>query len=152
MTRIAAVLALVVVLAAAAAGAQTAPAASGPLVNANTAGEAELANVPGLNAALAKAMVSRRPFASMSALDAFLGEQKLTREQRTTLYGRLFVPVKLNSASDEDILLIPGIGKRMLGEFKEYRPYKAIEQFRREIGKYVNKEELARLERYVVVD
>ena len=37
----------------------------------------------------------------------------------------------------------------MLGEFKEYRPYKSIEQFRREIGKYVDKKELARLERYV---
>ena len=39
----------------------------------------------------------------------------------------------------------------MLREFKEYRPYKAIEQFQREIGKYVSKEEVARLERYVVI-
>ena len=147
MNRILGVIALVAALVPTAAAAQTQP-----LVNANTASEAELAKVPGLNAALAKAVVSRRPFASMSALDTFLGEQKLTREQRTTLYGRLFVPVKLNTASDADIMLIPGIGKRMLGEFKEYRPYKAIEQFRREIGKYVNKEELARLERYVTVD
>jgi hypothetical protein len=40
----------------------------------------------------------------------------------------------------------------MLREFKEYRPYKAIEQFRREMGKYVDEAEVARLERYVVVD
>jgi len=33
----------------------------------------------------------------------------------------------------------------------EYRPYTSIEQFRREIGKYVDKDELARLERYVAV-
>ena len=39
----------------------------------------------------------------------------------------------------------------MLREFKEYRPYKAIDQFRREIGKYVSKDEVARLERYVVI-
>jgi hypothetical protein len=39
----------------------------------------------------------------------------------------------------------------MLREFKEYRPYKSIEQFRREIGKYVDKNELARLERYVTI-
>ena len=40
----------------------------------------------------------------------------------------------------------------MLREFKEYRPYKQIEQFRREIGKYVNKEEVARFERYVTLN
>jgi hypothetical protein len=39
----------------------------------------------------------------------------------------------------------------MLREFKEYRPYKAMEQFRREMGKYVSKEEVARLERYVMI-
>jgi hypothetical protein len=40
----------------------------------------------------------------------------------------------------------------MLGEFKEYRPYKAMAQFRREIGKYVDDKEVARLERYVTIN
>jgi hypothetical protein len=40
----------------------------------------------------------------------------------------------------------------MLREFKEYRPYKSMEQFRREIGKYVSKQEVARLERYVTAE
>ena len=153
MTRMSAILMLLALLVPAAASAQTAaPAAPAALVNANTATPAELAKVQGLNAATAKALVGRRPFASMTALDAFLGEQKLTREQRTELYERLFVPVNLNTASDADILLIPRLGNRMLREFKEYRPYKAIEQFRREIGKYVDKVELARLERYVTIN
>ena len=39
----------------------------------------------------------------------------------------------------------------MLHEFMEYRPYESMEQFRREIGKYVDDEELARLERYVTL-
>jgi predicted DNA-binding helix-hairpin-helix protein len=64
----------------------------------------------------------------------------------------VFVPVSLNSASDEDILSIPGAGKRMLREFKEYRPYTNIEKFRKEIGKYVDKKEVARLERYVTLN
>ncbi len=64
----------------------------------------------------------------------------------------VFLPIKLNSASDEDILSIPGVGRRMLHEFKEYRPYGNIQQFRREIGKYVDDDELARLERYVTVN
>jgi hypothetical protein len=39
----------------------------------------------------------------------------------------------------------------MLREFKEYRPYDSIEKFRKEIGKYVDTKEVARLERFVVV-
>ena len=37
----------------------------------------------------------------------------------------------------------------MAHEFIEYRPYKNITQFRREIGKYVDEKELNRLERLV---
>ena len=64
----------------------------------------------------------------------------------------VFVSINLNTASDADILSIPGVGQRMLGEFKEYRPYKTVQQFRREIGKYVNAKDVARLERYVTLD
>ena len=39
----------------------------------------------------------------------------------------------------------------MVHEFEEYRPYKTLSQFRREIGKYVDAKELARLEQYVFV-
>ena len=53
---------------------------------------------------------------------------------------------------DEDILSIPGVGPRLLHEFKEYRPSAALAQFRREIGKYVSDAEVARLARYVTVD
>jgi DNA uptake protein ComE-like DNA-binding protein len=127
------------------------PPASGALVNPNVASEAELAKVPHINAAIAKAIVGKRPFASMTALDQFLTSQKLTRAQIAEAYGRMFIPLDLNTASDAELLLIPNLGNRMLHEFKEYRPYKAIEQFRREIGKYVSKEEVARYERYVVI-
>lgn len=61
------------------------------------------------------------------------------------------VPININTATDAEILRIPGIGPRMLREFKEYRPYTSIEQFRREIGKYVDKAEVARLEKYIVI-
>jgi hypothetical protein len=36
-------------------------------------------------------------------------------------------------------------------EFKEYRPWTNFEQFRKEIGKYVDKKEVARLEKYVTL-
>jgi DNA uptake protein ComE-like DNA-binding protein len=129
--------------------AQTPPAAQ-PLLNANTATEAQIAAVPHLNATLAKSIVGKRPFKSVTELDALL-TPTLNRTQIGEVYARLFVPVNLNTGTDAEILLIPGVGNRLLREFKEYRPYDGIERFRREIGKYVNKDEVARLERYVVV-
>jgi DNA uptake protein ComE-like DNA-binding protein len=133
------------------AAAQAQDAKTQPLLNPNGATENELAAVPHLTPAIAKAIVAKRPFKTVVELDAFLKSQQLTAAQLKEAYGRMFIPIELNTASDAEILLIPGIGKRMLHEFKEYRPYKAIEQFRREIGKYVDKAEVARLERYVTI-
>lgn len=120
------------------------------VLNANTAIESELLLLPHMSPSLAKTVVERRPFKSVRDLDAVL--QSLSRQQRTELYGRLFVPISLNTATDAEILTIPGLGQRMLREFKEYRPYKSMDQFRREIGKYVSRQEVARLERYVTLN
>jgi DNA uptake protein ComE-like DNA-binding protein len=121
----------------------------GEVLDANTASEKQLLSVSGLTPALARTIIERRPFLSMTELDTLLAP--LGREQRAEVYRRLFVQINLNTASDEEILLIPGLGQRTLGEFKEYRPYRALTQFRREIGKYVDDKELARLEQYVFV-
>ena len=117
------------------------------IVDANTVAAADLAKLPHMNAELAKAVIAKRPFKTALELDKALST--LTKEQRTELYGKLFVPINLNTATDEEILLIPGLGNRMLREFKEYRPYTSLAQFHREIGKYVNDTEVTRLEQYV---
>jgi DNA uptake protein ComE-like DNA-binding protein len=122
----------------------------GDVLDANTASEKQLLSVPGLTPALATSILERRPFMTASDLDAVLASS-LGAEQRASIYRRLFVQINLNTATDAEILLIPGMGPRMLGEFKEYRPYRALAQFRREIGKYVDDKELARLEQYVFV-
>jgi DNA uptake protein ComE-like DNA-binding protein len=121
------------------------------IADANTIGEAELAKLPGMTPASAKAVVAKRPFPSVTALDQALTSAGLTRQQIGTLYGRIFVHINLNTASKEEILLIPGVGQRMLHEFEEYRPYAALAVFHREIDKYVDDTELARLEQYVFV-
>ena len=60
--------------------------------------------------------------------------------------------VNLNTASEADLLrAIPGLGNRMVHEFEEYRPYKSIFQFRKEIGKYVDQAQVAEYEKYVFV-
>ena len=119
------------------------------IVDANVVTEADLAKLPHMNTTLAKAVVAKRPFKTVKDLDNALSS--LSKEQRTELYAKLFVPINLNTATDEEILLIPMVGTRMLREFKEYRPYTALAQFHREIGKYVDAAELARLEQYVYV-
>jgi DNA uptake protein ComE-like DNA-binding protein len=121
------------------------------ITDANLIAEADLAKLPGMTPAIAKNLVAKRPFASVTMLDQSLTSAGLTREQITTLYGRIFVHLNLNSATREEILLIPGVGNRMLREFLEYRPYAALAVFHREIDKYVDDTELARLEQYVFV-
>lgn len=120
------------------------------IVDANIATEQELGALPHMTPPLVKAVMGARPFPSITELDALLSKS-LMRPQITELYGRLFVHLNLNTATREQILLIPNAGQRMVREFMEYRPYKALSQFHREIGKYVDDKELARLEQYVFV-
>jgi DNA uptake protein ComE-like DNA-binding protein len=122
----------------------------GEVLDANTASEKDVLSAPGITPVLAKDILGRRPFLSVIELDKLLAAS-LSPEQRGNVYRRLFVQINLNTASDAEILLIPGLGNRMLREFQEYRPYRALAQFRREIGKYVDDKELARLEQYVFV-
>lgn len=120
------------------------------LVNPDLATEKELLALPHLTSALAKAIIEQRPFLTMADLNALLAKS-LNKEQLAELYGKMFVQINLNTASNEEILMIPGTGSRMVREFKEYRPYKTMTQFRKEIGKYVDDKEVARLEKYVFV-
>jgi DNA uptake protein ComE-like DNA-binding protein len=59
--------------------------------------------------------------------------------------------VNLNTATEEEFLAIPNVGDQMAHEFDEYRPYVSIQQFRQEIGKYVDEEQVAAYEEYVFV-
>jgi len=120
------------------------------IVDPNLADRAALRSLPNVTDALADAIIGARPFTSAAALDAVVAKA-LGAPARAELYARLFHPINLNAASREEIMLIPGMTSRMAHEFEEYRPYTSLEQFRREIGKYVDANEVARLEQYVFV-
>jgi DNA uptake protein ComE-like DNA-binding protein len=120
------------------------------LVEPNLATREDLLRVPHFDAALADAVIAGRPYLDMLTLDKVLAT-RLNAQQKTEVYGRLWTPINMNTAIPAEILLIPNLGQRMLHEFEEYRPYVALAQFQREIGKYVNPTELARLEQYVFV-
>lgn len=119
-------------------------------INLNTASREEILLIPGVGGRMAHEFEEYRPYVAMAQFRREIGKY-VDDEEVERLAAYVFVPVNLNEATDEAILAIPGVGSRMLREFKEYRPYINIEQFRREIGKYVDDDELARLERFVTL-
>ncbi len=145
--RAAQVAALILAVALRVAPVQAQAGANEGVLNPNLADGGELLDL-GLEQATVDAILEDRPFLDMLTLDALL-KGDLDEAQREELYRRFFVPLNLNTASDEEIQLIPGVASRMAHEFDEYRPYVALAQFRREIGKYVDEEEVARFEQYI---
>ena len=119
------------------------------LINPNLASEEELKSA-GLNEDLVVQVVQNRPFMSMTDFDTLLGDE-VDNSEKEKLYTKLFIPFNLNTTPEDDFKLIPGVGDRMAHEFEEYRPYVKVEQFRKEIGKYVDESEVARFEKYVFV-
>ena len=113
--------------------------------------EAAVTALPGVTPAIAKALLAKRPFASITELNAFLLSQGLTQEQAAAIYAKAFVHINLNTATAEEIILVPGAGRRMQREFPEYRPWKTYAQFDREIGKYVGPEATAKLAQYTFI-
>ena len=121
------------------------------VVDANIAAEKDLLAMPHMTPAIVKGLLEKRPFASITELNAYLLSQKLTPEQAMEFYRRAFVHINLNTATPEEILLVPGAGKRMVREFDEYRPWKTYAQFDKEIGKYVGADQAAQLAQYTFI-
>ena len=116
--------------------------------NLNTTEEKDFKMIPGVGDKMAHEFEEYRPYTSILQFKREIG--KYVDEQEVARYlDYVFVPVELNTSSEDDIKALPGIGKKMTHEFLEYRPYKNLAQFRKEIGKYVDDKELSRLERFV---
>jgi DNA uptake protein ComE-like DNA-binding protein len=123
-------------------------ATAGGMLDPNTATKEQLMTLPGMSAAAADALIAGRPYADMTAADKALAPLV---SDRKAVYARLWKPIDINKASKAEMKLIPGVGDKMAHEFDEYRPWTSVDQFRREIGKYVDKAEVARLEQYVSI-
>jgi DNA uptake protein ComE-like DNA-binding protein len=121
------------------------------VVDANTAPEADLAKMPHMTPAIAKALVGVRPFKSITELNTFLIGQGLKQDDAMDFYQKAFIHINLNTATRDEILLVPGAGQRMTREFAEYRPWKSWAQFDKEIGKYVGAEATAKLAQYCFI-
>lgn len=72
-------------------------------------------------------------------------------EETATPTMETVAKINLNTASMDDFKTVPEVGDRMAHEFDEYRPYISIQQFRREMAKYVDDAAIAGYEQYVFV-
>ena len=125
--------------------------AQGALLDPNSATRDQLAAIPGMDAQTADALIAGRPYENMLGVDRVLTTAKFSETRRDSVYERMFKPLDLNTATKDEIMLIPGVGERMHHEFEEYRPYQNIEKFRREIAKYVADSTVRRYEKYVTI-
>jgi hypothetical protein len=88
--------------------------------------------------------VSEEPTATLGTAESAATEAVAATVECTRL--------NLNDVTEDALLvMIPDFSNRMVREFFEYRPYVSIQQFRREIGKYVDEAQVAEYEQYVYV-
>ena len=116
--------------------------------NLNTTAEVDFKIIPGIGKRMAHEFEEYKPYTSVKQFKREIG--KYVDESEVLRYlNYVFVPVELNTSTEDDIKSLPGVGNRISNEFLEYRPYINLAQFRKEIGKYVDDKELIRLERFV---
>lgn len=126
------------------------PGSGAGFLDPNLATAAALTALPGMSDSITLAVIAGRPYANMAAVDRVLARH-LSEQWRDSVYTSLWLRLDLNTASSDEIQLIPGVDDRLRHELEEYRPYDGVESFRRDIGGQAGAEEAARLERYITI-
>lgn len=125
-------------------------------VDLNRGTDDEFLLIPGVDAKKLQAIKAGRPWKTFERFQADFGKATSAAEAaRVEQY--LFIPIDLNTWTEPIMDSFAGIGvgtRQWKREFVEYRPWTSMEQFRREISKYLRSrpQELKRLERYVIIN
>jgi len=119
-------------------------------LNLNTATAPEILLIPRIARRMSHEFEEYRPWVSMAQFDKEIGKY-VDAVEVNRLKQYVFIPLDLNTATDDAFKTIPNLPAAMLHEFKEYRPWKTKAQFDKEIGKYVGPQETARLWRFMVI-
>ena len=119
-------------------------------LNLNTTTGPEILLIPKIAKRMTREFEEYRPWVSMAQFDKEIGKY-VDATEVNRLKSYVFIPIDLNTGTDEQFKTIPNLPGNMLHEFKEYRPWKTKAQFDKEIGKYVGEKETARLWRFVVI-
>ena len=97
-------------------------AVQGALLDPNTATREQLVAVPGVAGHVADAIIAGRPYTDMRDVNKVLLTHAPDSTVRKGIYAKVWKPIDLNTATDEEILLIPGVGRRMLHDDRPVIP------------------------------
>lgn len=125
-------------------------------VDLNRGPDAEFMLIPGVDAKKLAAIKAGRPYKTFDQFTAAVTKASNAADA-ARIEEYVFIPVDLNTWTDPimDSFASIGVGTRQWKrEFAEYRPWTSMEQFEREIGKYVRSRptEVKRLARYVMIN
>jgi DNA uptake protein ComE-like DNA-binding protein len=119
-------------------------------INLNTGTAPEIMLIPRIGKRMPHEFEEYRPWVNFAQFDKEIGKY-VDQAEVTRLKQYVFIPLDLNRATDDQFKSIPNLAARMVREFNEYRPWKTKAQFDKEIGKYVDAKEVARLWRFMVI-
>lgn len=128
-------------------------------VDSQQADAATLQQLPGVTAEIAAGVIAARPYADTAAFLHTLRSEispELLAAATTFLAPDAgatasWLKYNLNTASDAQLLAIPGVDEAMARAFAASRPYSSIAQFRTELTAINAAADLASLERYLFV-
>jgi DNA uptake protein ComE-like DNA-binding protein len=119
-------------------------------LNLNTATAAQILLVPRIASRMTREFEEYRPWVNFAQFDREIGKY-VDAAEVARLRQYVFIPLNLNTATADQFKTIPQLGNTMVREFNEYRPWKTQAQFEKEIGKYVDAKEVARLWRFMTI-
>ena len=71
----------------------------------------ELIDLPGVTAAIADKIIEARPISSNLQIDKIIGDT-LSEKDKETLRAKLFLPINLNTVSNEELGLVPELAAK----------------------------------------
>lgn len=124
-------------------------------VDINRGSDAEFMLIPGMDARRLGVIKAGRPWKDFEDFQTAMARASNAAEA-TRMEQYLFIPIELNTFTESimDSFASIGVGTRQWKrEFAEYRPWRDMAQFERDIGKYLRSRptEVNRLARYVII-
>ena len=138
-------------------------------IDMNESDAATLMQIPGVDQNAADEIIAKRPFdtakfflgevaeyapdADLEIAQAYLTDgAEASAAEPAASAPSASAKLNVNTATAEELMAgVPGLGEKMVDEFMEYRPFVSIQQFRQEMGKYVDDATIAEYEEYIFV-
>ena len=103
-------------------------------INLNTATPAEILLVPGAGKRMVREFDEYRPWKTYGQFDKEIGKY-VGAEATAKLAQYTFIPMNANTATDADLLTVPGADQAWVEKVKKGRPYKAAADLEKVAGK-----------------